>query len=58
MTDLDISNHPVQILNSDLPYSSTIGKQDSGDGEFDYPWGMSYWEGDCNNHRIQIFTAE
>ncbi len=57
-------NHHVQVLNSDLTYSSTIGRQGSGNGEFDSPWGIScdstgkVYVADTGCHRIQVFTAE
>ncbi len=60
----DYSNHRVQVLNSDLTYSSTIGRKGSGNGEFDSPWGIScdstgkVYVADSKNHRIQVFTAE
>ncbi len=60
----DSGNHRVQVLNSDLTYSSTIGRQGSGNGEFSYPWGIScdrtgkVYVADSYNNRIQVFTAE
>ncbi len=60
----DKDNHRVQVLNSDLTYSSTIGRQGSGNGEFYHPCGIScdstgkVYVADCNNHHIQVFTAE
>ena len=54
-------NHHVQVLNSDLTFSSTLG---SGKGQFDYPRGIAcdttgkVYVADTNNHRIQVFTAE
>ncbi len=60
----DRANHRVQVLNSDLTYSSTIGRQGSGNGEFYRPWSIScdstgkVYVADCWNHRIQVFTAE
>ncbi len=60
----DRGNHCVQVLNSDLTYSSTIGRQGSGNGEFSYPWGITcdstgkVYVADSGNHRIQVFTAE
>ncbi len=62
---IDVHNHRVQVLNSDLTYSSTIGRPGSGNGEFYHPCGIScdstgkVYVADChNNHRIQVFTAE
>ncbi len=60
----DYNKHCVQVLNSDLTYSSTIGRQGSGNREFSYPWGIScdstgkVYVTDSGNHRIQVFTAE
>ncbi len=37
----DSSFHCVQVLNSDLDYyCSTIGREGSGNGEFNSPWGV------------------
>ena len=36
----DTLNHCVQVLNSDLTYSSTIGKEGSGTAN-SYPWGIA-----------------
>ncbi len=60
----DRANHCVQILNSNLTYSSTIGRPGMGNGEFSFPWGIScdstgkVYVADGGNHRIQVFTAE
>ena len=60
----DNNNHHVQVLNSDLTFSSTYGKQGSGKGQFNGPHGIAcdstgnVYVADTNNHRIQIFTAE
>ncbi len=60
----DCNNHHVQVLNSDLTYSSTIGRQGSGNGEFSCPCGIScdstgkVYVADHGNNRIQVFTAE
>ena len=59
-------NHRVQVLNSDLTYSSTFwgARQCHGEGEFDYPCGVAcdstgnVYVTDFNQHRIQVFTAE
>ena len=59
-----VDNHHVQILNSDLTFSSTFGKEGSGKGQFDRPWGITcdstgkVYVADTLNHRIQVFTAE
>ena len=62
MTDSD--NNCVQVLNSDLTFSSTFGKCGDGKGQFYYPTGIAcdsageVYVADTNNHRIQVFTAE
>ncbi len=54
----------IQILNSDLTCFSTFGKNGSGKGQFDYPWGIAcdstgkVYVADSANHRIQVFTTE
>ena len=54
----------VQILNSDLTFSSTFGKLGSGRNEFHFPWGIAcdktgkVYVADHSNDRIQVFTAE
>ena len=57
-------NHCVQVLNSDLTFSSSFGKCGSGKGQFDYPRGIAcdstgkVYVADRDNHRVQVFTAE
>ena len=59
----DAWNHRIQVLNSDLTFSSIIGgKHGSKSGEFSYPWGVTcdstgnvYVAGSCTD-RIQVFT--
>jgi tripartite motif-containing protein 2/3/tripartite motif-containing protein 71 len=59
----DTNNHRVQILNSDLTFSSIIGKWGIGKGQFIYPHGVAcditgnVYVADSGNHRIQVFTA-
>ena len=61
---VDTWNCRVQVLNSDLTFSSTFGKQGSGKGQFDNPRGIAcdstgkVYVADTNNHSIQVFTAE
>ena len=61
---MDNGTHRVQVLNSDLTFSSTFGKKGSGKGQFSYPWGIAcdrtgkVYVADTSNHRIQVFTAE
>ena len=60
----DSDNHRVQILNTDLIFSSTFGHQGAGNGEFDRPNAICFdstgnvYVVDSINHRIQVFTAE
>ena len=60
----DRKNHRIQILNSDLTFSSSFGSGGSGNGQFDYPWDVAcdstgnVYVADSGNHRIQVFTAE
>ena len=56
-------NHRVQILNSDLTFSSSFGSQGSDNGQFNFPWDVAcdstgnVYVADFGNHYIQIFTA-
>ena len=57
-------NLHVQVLNSDLTFSSTFGKEGSGKGQFNDPHSIAcdstgkVYVADSYNHRIQVFTAE
>ena len=57
-------NCRCHILNSDLTFSSTFGKRGSGEGQFNGPAGIAcdstgkVYVADCQNNRIQVFTAE
>ena len=61
---VDNWNHRIQILNSDLTFSSSFGSQGSGNGQFYYPWDVSFdstgnvYMTDGGNHCIQVFTSE
>jgi tripartite motif-containing protein 2/3/tripartite motif-containing protein 71 len=37
----DANKHRVQVLNSDLTFSSTFGKKGNGKGQFYRPWGIA-----------------
>ena len=58
------ANHRIQVLNSDLTYSSSFGREGSNNGEFNCPCDFStdsngnVYVADRNNHRIQVFTAD
>ena len=60
----DRDNHRVQVLNSDLTYSSSFGKKGSNNGEFNRPFDIStdregnVYVADRDNHRIQVFTVD
>ena len=60
----DTHNHRVQVLNSDLTFSSTFGKYGSSKGRFKEPLGITcdstgkVYVADTANNRIQVFTAE
>ena len=55
------ANNRLQVLNSDLTYSSTLGGR-GGKGEFNLPHGVScdsnVYVADTWNHCIQIFTPQ
>ena len=59
----EASNARVQILNEDLTFCSTFGSRGSGNGQFQWPCGISFdstgnvYVADSDNHRIQVFTA-
>ena len=60
----DSSNNRIQVLNSDLTFSSSFGQRGSGEGQFDQPRGITcdsagkLYVADRKNNRIQVFTAE
>ena len=61
---LNWGSHHVQVLNSDLTFSSIFGKEGRGKGQFISPRGIAcdstgnVYVADTHNHRIQVFTAE
>ena len=61
---LNEGSHHVQVLNSDLTFSSIFGKEGSGKGQLSSPRGIAcdntgnVYVADTHNHRIQVFTAE
>ena len=61
---MDFGNNCVHVLNSDLTFSSTFGKQGNGKGQFTHPWGIAcdstgkVYVADSRNHCIRVFTAE
>ena len=60
----DAYNDRIQVLNSDLTFSSTFGRSGSGKGQFKDPWAIAcdstgkVYVADYSNHHIQVFTAE
>ena len=60
----DRDNNRIQVLNSDLSFSSTFGRKGSCLGQFDWPLDVAcdssgnVYVTDMGNHRIQVFTAE
>ena len=60
----DRNNHRVQVLNSDLTFSSSFGDIGHGDKQFDEPCDVAcdrsgnIYVVDHGNDRIQVFTAE
>ena len=60
----DKGNNRIQVLNSDLTYSSSFGKQGSSEGKFNLPYDVSFdssgrvYVADRNNCRIQVFSAD
>ena len=60
----DLSNHRVQIFNSDGNYLRSFGREGNKAGEFLYPRGIAFlnngniFVADNGNHRIRIFSGE
>ena len=60
----DMGNHRIQVLNSDLTYSSSFSREGFYDGEFYNPRDISIdgdgnaYVADSDNNRIQVFTAD
>lgn len=61
----DNNNHCIKILNSsDLTFFNNFGSYGSGDGQINEPYDVAFdstgnvYVADCNNNRIQVFTAE
>ena len=61
---VDNENCLIQVLNSDLTFSSTFGSKGNDMGQFIRPWGIAcdstgkVYVADTGNNRIQVFTAE
>ena len=60
----DWGKNRIEVLNSDLIYSSSFGRLGSNNGEFNLPCDLStdsdgnVYVADSDNHRIQVFTAD
>ena len=60
---VDRGNSCIQVLNSNLKFSSPFGKKGSGKGQLNDPDGIAcddtgnIYVADTGNHRIQVFTA-
>ena len=60
----DCGNHRIQILNSDLTYSGSFGREGTDSGEFSCPHEMAIdvqgnvYVVDAGNNRIQVFTVD
>ena len=61
---VDRNNNRIQVLNSDLTFSSTFGRNGNYMGQFEWPLDVAcdssgnVYVTDMGNHRIQVFTAE
>ena len=59
----DTGNHRIQVLNKDLTYSHSFGKQGSSPEQFNYPCDVTFdnegylYVADTNNHCIKKFTS-
>ena len=57
------SNHQIQVLNSDLTFSTSFGKCGENKGEFRFPLAIAcdstgnVYVADSANNRIQVFTS-
>ncbi len=58
----DTNNHRIEVLNSDLTFSSTIGSKGNGPGQFQSPDGIAVdrtgniYVADRENNRIQVYS--
>ena len=59
----DANNHRIQVLNNDLTYSYSFGKEGLSPEQFNCPWDVTFdnegylYVADCNNHCIKKFTS-
>ena len=60
----DCDNHRIQILNTDLTFSSSFGSHGSSDGQFNWPWDVALgstgnvYVADGGGGCIQVFISE
>ena len=60
----DCLNHRIQVLNSDLTFSTTFGEEGEDKGQFTFPSGITcdnagnVYVTEFGNDRLQVFTAE
>ena len=60
----DCTNHRIQVLNSDLTFSTTFGNYGEDQGQFGFPSAITcdsagnVYVADSGNYRVQVFTAE
>ena len=60
---VDNNNHCIQVLNSNLTFSNTIGKYGSSKGEFSFPCAIAcdstgnVYVADGASNQIQVFTS-
>ena len=60
----DSNNHRIQVLNSDLTFSHSFGREGSLEGEFRFPWDVAcdsngdVYVVDNENHSVQKFSLE
>ena len=60
----DWGNHRIQVLNSDLTFSTTIGKYGKDKGQFHFPYGVTcdsagnVYVAEFSNFRVQVFSVK
>ena len=60
----DSNNHRIQVLNADLTFSHSFGKEGKNDGQLQFPWDVTcdnngdVYVVDNENHAIQKFSLD